>query len=211
MAQVRRGETEPLSAEDRRSLAELLASAGSGAAGRLEEAIQTLRRSVVVRDTIMVGSSQVLAELLARHGRMEELREQATGTFGRLPNGLLESLVHTLVEAGQADAALRIVEELDVAEALDAESDWAPGNRGWLLSQADRCEEALAYAATLPPEEQPPTDLIVAGVLERLGRVDEAIELLRTWEGCSPVAGGRGPRPAREGRRRGGGDAVVRG
>ncbi|MET9725466.1 tetratricopeptide repeat protein [Streptomyces zaomyceticus] len=298
LALVPRGETEPLSAEDRRGLAELLAEVGRvdeaidllapvldedgmahclvqvtegqgrdervlglirpgrplrarvlERAGRLDEAIRVLRGSIIVRDTVMVGTLEDLAELLVRHGRMEELHEQVTGpyarhtvkhyvralrerdreaeaevllrefiaaerypeayrwlliellvrqgrfgdaeevarpTYGHFQNGLLESLVHTLVEAGQADVALRIVEELDAAKALDAESDWALTNRVWLLGQAGRYEEALAYAATLPPEEQPSTDLVVAGVLECLGRVDEAVELLRTGEGSSP-------------------------
>ncbi|MFE1548127.1 hypothetical protein [Streptomyces sp. NPDC058718] len=96
----------------------------------------------------------------------------------------MESLVHTPVEAGQADAALRIVEELDAA--LDAESDRALTNRVWSLGQTGRYGEALAHAATLPPEEQPSTDLVVAGVLERPGRVDEAVELPHTGEGSSP-------------------------
>ncbi|MGA5069351.1 tetratricopeptide repeat protein [Streptomyces exfoliatus] len=218
-------------------------------AGRVEEAVQTLRGSIVVGDTVMVGTVEALAKLLLRHGRMEELREQATGphashtvkyyvralrergreaeaevllrefiaaepypevyrwlllellvrqgrfgdaeevarpTYGQVQNGLLESLVHALVEAGQADMALRIVEERDTAGALDAESDWALTNRVWLLGQAGQYEEALAYAAALPPEEQPYTDRVVAGVLERLGRVDEAVELLRTGDGISP-------------------------
>ncbi|MFI0990603.1 hypothetical protein [Streptomyces exfoliatus] len=298
LALVPQGETESLSAQDCRSLAELLAEAGQvdkainllaprlnedgmlhclvrvtggrardervlglirpgrplrarvlERAGRVEEAVQTLRGSIVVGDTVMVNTVEDLAELLLRHGRMEELREQATGpyarhtvkyyvralrergreaeaeallreliaaepypeayrwlllellvqqgrfgdaeevarpTYGQLQNGLLESLVHALVQAGQAPMALRIVEELDAAEELDAESDWTLTNRVWLLGEAGRYEEALAYAAALPPEERPHADRALAEVLERLGRVDEAVEVLRTGHATSP-------------------------
>ncbi|WP_024756019.1 tetratricopeptide repeat protein [Streptomyces exfoliatus] len=293
------GDAEPRSAEDCRSLAELLAEAGRvdeaiellaprleedgtayclervtegqgrdervldllppaaassrarvlERAGRVEEAARTLRDAIVVRDTVMVGTVKALAGLCLRHGRVEELRELATGrhatyavrdyaralgergrsgeaeallreliaeaepyaehyrwyllellcrqgrfgdaeevarpTYGHEGHGLLESFVHVLVEAGRADLAVRHVEELDAAGVLDEESDWVLVNRVWLLGEAGRYEDALAYAATLPPEEQPYTNMTVSGVLERLGRVDEAVELLRTTEGAS--------------------------
>ncbi|MEU3604939.1 hypothetical protein AB0E83_05700 [Streptomyces sp. NPDC035033] len=217
-------------------------------AGRIEEAVRTLREAIVVRDTVMVGVVEALAELFLRHGRTEELRELATGrhadhavkqyvraleergrgaeaedllresvatreycarprwclvellvrqgrfeearevarpTYGDEGNGILAPLIHVLVDAGQADLALRHVEELEAAGVLDEESDWILSNRVWLLGEAGRCEEALAWAATLPPEEEKYTAVVSAGVLERLGRTDEAVELLRTTEGVS--------------------------
>ncbi|MER6523044.1 hypothetical protein ABT246_40310 [Streptomyces sp. NPDC001553] len=82
-----------------------------------------------------------------------------------------------LHEAGRPDDALALLDERS-AEFIEEHPSWFSSNRIWLLGEAGRHEEALAYAQTL----QPDTYGLRTGqawILEEMGRIEEALTLLR--------------------------------
>ncbi|MFD7324816.1 hypothetical protein ACFV9D_27640 [Streptomyces sp. NPDC059875] len=144
--------------------------------GRVEEAEAILRQ--------FIGSAEypdrfrwALIELLARHGRLSEAVEVGRPTFDYHDACLLEGVIHLLCGAGRLDDALAILDERS-ADFVEEHSSWFTSNRLWLLGEAGRYEEALTYAATLPAGQYGLTETI-ARLLEKSGRVEEAISLLR--------------------------------
>ncbi|MFH8379035.1 hypothetical protein ACH4A7_36620 [Streptomyces cyaneofuscatus] len=118
-----------------------------------------------------------LIELLGRQGRIEEAIEVGRPTFDYHDACLFEGVIHLLHEAGRLDDALALLDERS-AEFVEEHSSWFSSNRIWLLGEADRHEEALAYAGTLPPGMYGLT-VSKAWILDEMGRVEEALALLR--------------------------------
>ena len=125
-----------------------------------------------------------LIELLARQGRLDEAVEVGRPTFDYHDACLLEGVIHLLYEAGRLDEALAILDERS-AEFVEEHPWWFAPKRLWLLGEAGRYEEAFTYAATLPTDEYGLTETI-AWLLEKSGRVQEAIDLLQTSDATSP-------------------------
>lgn len=119
-----------------------------------------------------------LIELLGRQDRIEEAVEVGRPTFDYHDACLFEGIIHLLHKAGRPDDALALLDERS-AEFVENHSSWFSSNRIWLLGEAGRHEEALAYAETLPPDTY---DLTVskAWILEEMGRLEDALMLLRT-------------------------------
>lgn len=118
-----------------------------------------------------------LIELLGGQGRIEEAIEVGRPTFDYHDACLFEGVIHLLHEAGRLDDALALLDERS-AEFVEEHSSWFSSNRIWLLGEAGRHEEALAYAGTLPPDMYGLT-VSKAWILDEMGRVEEALALLR--------------------------------
>ncbi|MFB7328319.1 hypothetical protein [Streptomyces sp. NPDC056190] len=118
-----------------------------------------------------------LIELLDRQGRIEEAVEVGRPTFDYHDACLFEGIIHLLHEAGRLDDALALLDERS-AEFVEEHASWFSSNRIWLLGEAGRHEEALAYAGTLPPDMYGLT-VSKAWILEEMGRLEEALALLR--------------------------------
>ncbi|WP_279329078.1 hypothetical protein [Streptomyces sp. OS603R] len=118
-----------------------------------------------------------LIELLARQGRFEEAVEVGQPTFDHHDACLFDGVIHLLHEAGRLDDALELLDERS-AEFVEEHSSWFSSNRIWLLGEAGRHEEALAYAGTLPPDMYGLT-VSKAWILDEMGCVEEALALLR--------------------------------
>ncbi|MGW7198715.1 tetratricopeptide repeat protein [Streptomyces chryseus] len=118
-----------------------------------------------------------LIELLGRQDRIQEAVEVGRPTFDYHDACLFEGFIHLLREAGRLDDALALLDERS-AEFVEEHSSWFCSNRIWLLGEADRHEEALAYAGTLPPDMYGLT-VSKAWILDEMGRVEEALALLR--------------------------------
>ncbi|MER6345997.1 tetratricopeptide repeat protein [Streptomyces sp. NPDC001595] len=123
------------------------------------------------------GFRRPLIELLARQGRLEEAVEVGRPTFDCHDACLLEGVVHLLYEAGRLDEAVAVLDERST-EFVEEHSSWWALNRLWLLGEAGRYEEALAFAATLPSGEYGVAET-TAWLMGESGRVEEAIDLLR--------------------------------
>ncbi|MET9810792.1 hypothetical protein [Streptomyces halstedii] len=118
-----------------------------------------------------------LIELLGRQGRIEEAIEVGRPTFDYHDACLFEGVIHLLHEAGRLDDSLALLDERS-AEFVEEHSSWFSSNRIWLLGEAGRHEEALAYAETLPRDVYGLT-VSKAWILDEMGCVEEALALLR--------------------------------
>ncbi|MEU9464915.1 hypothetical protein [Streptomyces sp. NPDC048312] len=118
-----------------------------------------------------------LIELLGRQGRIEDAVEVGRPTFDYHDACLFEGVIHLLHEAGRLDDALALLDERS-AEFIEEHSSWFSSNRIWLLGEAGRHEEALAYAETLPPDTYGLT-VSKAWILDEMGRLEDALALLR--------------------------------
>ncbi|MEU9298539.1 hypothetical protein [Streptomyces sp. NPDC048266] len=118
-----------------------------------------------------------LIELLSRQGRIDEAVEVGRPAFDYHDACLFEGVIHLLHEAGRLNDALALLDERS-AEFVEEHSSWFTSNRIWLLGEAGRHEEALAYAGTLPPDMYGLT-ASKAWILEEIGRVEEALALLQ--------------------------------
>ncbi|MFF1595587.1 hypothetical protein ACFVY0_47425, partial [Streptomyces sp. NPDC058286] len=87
-----------------------------------------------------------LIELPARQGRLNEAVQVGRPTFDYHDACVLEGIIQLLHEAGRHDDALAMLDERD-AEFINVHPSWFHSNRMWLLGEAGRDEEALAYAA----------------------------------------------------------------
>ncbi|MFE7616990.1 hypothetical protein [Streptomyces sp. NPDC057496] len=143
--------------------------------GRADEAETVLRRFIAADEWDRFR--RPLIELLGRQGRIEEAVEVGRPTFDHHDACLLESVIHLLAEAGRFDDALAVLDERD-ADFIDEHPSWFHTNRIGLLGEAGRYEEALAHAKTLPTDLYGLTSS-TAWILERAGRVEEALGLLR--------------------------------
>ncbi|WP_370415492.1 hypothetical protein [Streptomyces fradiae] len=107
-------------------------------AGRADEAIRTLGEDIAERRFLTQNTLIAYAELLARHGRLDELRELAVQNA----HELLDVYADALRTGGRAKEA-----ETVMCEAIAAD-DWV-GYRAWLSSallQDGRLDDAVAVA-----------------------------------------------------------------
>ncbi|MFF9019615.1 tetratricopeptide repeat protein [Streptomyces eurythermus] len=144
--------------------------------GQADEAEAVLRRFIATAE-YPDRFRWPLVELLGRQGRLEEAVEVGRPTFEYHDACLFEGVIHLLHEAGRPDQAVALLDERS-AEFVEEHASWFGSNRMWLLGEAGRHEEALAYAETLPSDTYGLT-LDKAWILEEMGRVDEALALLR--------------------------------
>lgn len=153
--------------------------------GQAEEAEVVLRRFIAA-DGSPDRFRWPLMELLTRQGRITEAVEVGQPTFDDHDVCRLAGFIDLLVKAGHLDDALAILDERDAAF-IEEHSSWIQSTRMWVLGEAGRFEEALAYAATLPTDLYRLT-LSTAWILEQSGRLEDALELLqsdaevRAWE-----------------------------
>ncbi|MEU3608541.1 hypothetical protein AB0E83_24325 [Streptomyces sp. NPDC035033] len=108
-------------------------------AGRVDEAIRILAEDVAERRFLPGNALTAYAGLLARHGRLDELRALAAGQDART---LLHVYADALRDHGRAEEA-----ETVMREALAAD-DWV-GHRAWLSSallEDGRLDDAITVA-----------------------------------------------------------------
>ncbi len=176
-------------------------------AGRVDDAVATLQQQVHVQQMTFVNVVEHLADLLARHGRHEELRalihghggdqaafrlarhlEQAGDVAGAVE--LLEPLAASgrpnpsvllaelLVRAGRADDALSVLRRVQP----DGEQDWLLHTWAELMAAAGRVEEALAVLDDLAEGPFGMTWELFEQRLDLLaavGRIEQAVAELR--------------------------------
>ncbi|MGW2952670.1 tetratricopeptide repeat protein [Streptomyces eurythermus] len=145
--------------------------------GLADEAEAVLRRFIATAEH-PDRFRRPLIELLGRQGRIEEAVEVGRPTFEYHDACLFEGVIHLLHEAGRPDDAVALLDERS-AEFVEEHPSWVSSNRMWLLGEAGRYAEALAYAETLPPDMYGLT-VEKAWILEKSGRFDEALALLRS-------------------------------
>lgn len=176
--------------------------------GRVDEAADLLRRHVFWGGMYHVNHIEQLADLLARHDRVRELRKLAAGQAGdeaaqRLarwyaakgdPDKALRSLrkfvrnwtpseafvaVEILTEQGKIDEALDVVRPMALEEGADPYCA-APLYFG-LLAEHGRHDEALAFIDQVARGGETPSDLLRmrAAFLRRSGRAEEAVRELK--------------------------------
>ncbi|WP_179890371.1 tetratricopeptide repeat protein [Streptomyces sp. st140] len=150
-------------------------------AGRPEEAESLLREYIPT--TNCPGNYQnLLMELLVRQGRLDDAVEAARPTFEDRWDGLLQAAVLMLAEHGRHAQALQLLEERS-PEFLEESAHWVPSSRWWLMGESGRCREAIAEIASALDLESDERDTTVAWLLAQDGRLDEAINLLRSCSG----------------------------
>ncbi|MEU7281582.1 hypothetical protein AB0A69_22820 [Streptomyces sp. NPDC045431] len=180
--------------------------------GRTDEAIAVLR----THGSVPVDNRDPLAELLVRHGRIDELRAYATGE-GR--PAAVERLVRVLEAQGDVDGAVEVYrrhaedhgghalallahllarhgrggEAIDVLRAEGGSADdWMLDVLCGLFAAAGRAEEGLAYLDALKDRrgrEEWELFRLRGPLMAACGRLDEAVEEARAHpEGASPYA-----------------------
>jgi tetratricopeptide (TPR) repeat protein len=158
------------------------------------QALEDRGRSKEAEDVLQafIGSAKYpdrlrwpLIELLARQGRLDDAIEVGRPTFDYHDACLLEGIIHLLYDAGRIDDALAILDERST-EFVEEHASWFASNRLWLMGEACQYEEALAYAATLPADQYGLTET-TAWLLEKSGRAEEAIDLLRANHSERPL------------------------
>ncbi|GHG75419.1 tetratricopeptide repeat protein [Streptomyces griseocarneus] len=115
--------------------------------GRTDEAIALLR----TRETTSVNGRDQLAELFARHGRIDELREYAAEPLGDAARRLAEHLE----ERGDVAGAIEVYRPL-VADG----STYAPMRLAELLARHGRGDEAVEVLRSLPRSEGGDSDCV---------------------------------------------------
>lgn len=108
-------------------------------AGRADEAIRILGQDIAGRRFPAQNTLTAYAELLARHGRLDDLRELATGQDAHT---VLDIYAGALRDHGRAEEA-----EVVMRDAI-ADDDWV-GYRAWLSSallRDGRLDDAIAVA-----------------------------------------------------------------
>ncbi|MFC8464548.1 hypothetical protein [Streptomyces sp. NPDC057250] len=108
-------------------------------AGRADEAIRLLGEDIAGRRFLSQNTLTAYAELLARHGRLDELSELATGQDA---HSVLDTYAGALRDHGRAREAETVM------RAAIAADDWV-GYRAWLSSfllRNDRLDDAIAVA-----------------------------------------------------------------
>ncbi|MEU3657283.1 hypothetical protein AB0E67_31730 [Streptomyces sp. NPDC032161] len=148
-------------------------------AGRAPEG-ETMLREFIDTTDYPRNYQSLLMELLARQGRIDEAVEAVRTTFEDPWEGLLQPAVLMLAENGLHERALRLLDERS-PEFLEESLDWVPSNRWLLMGESGRCREAIAEVEAMPGLEPDERDTTIAWLLAQDGRVDEAIDLLRSY------------------------------
>lgn len=146
--------------------------------GRGQEAEAVLRE--IIDATDHSNHRSTLIGLLSQQGRIDEAVEAGRPTFEYYDCGNhLEWAIHLLVEDGRPERALELLDERS-AEYVKEHTHSVQSRRLGLLAEAGRHQEAIAEAMALPAEEYWDRDTTIAWLWEEVGRVDEAIALLRS-------------------------------
>ncbi|MEV6297651.1 hypothetical protein AB0M41_46610 [Streptomyces sp. NPDC051896] len=139
--------------------------------GRVDEAVQALQRNLDTGNSISVNVVEELAQLLARHERLQDLEELTTRSYGQYAIG---QLIGKLEELGRTDAAF--------AAARRAAADHpmrGPAHLADLLVRHGRPDEALEAARPLLADRD--CGCYEQGLLTKLvehGHPDTAYDLL---------------------------------
>ncbi|MFE4977019.1 tetratricopeptide repeat protein [Kitasatospora sp. NPDC056651] len=144
--------------------------------GRVQEAEAVLREALEAGDRY---GRQHLMAFLARRGRLDEAVEVGRPTYEHTDGNLLHEAIELLIKAGRPERALELVDGLGAAY-VDAHSDVLRYTRLRLLAKAGRHAESIAEARALSEREPGQWDTTLAWLLERDGRTDEAVSLLRS-------------------------------
>ncbi|WP_327236732.1 hypothetical protein OG349_25105 [Streptomyces sp. NBC_01317] len=108
-------------------------------AGRADDAIRVLGQDITGRRSLTQNTLTAYAELLARHGRLEELRDLATGQDA---HAVLDIYADALRRHGRAEEAEAVMRDAITSD------DWV-GYRAWLsatLLADGRLDDAIAVA-----------------------------------------------------------------
>ncbi|WP_329099052.1 hypothetical protein [Streptomyces sp. NBC_01439] len=108
-------------------------------AGHADEAIRILGQDIAGRNYLTQNTLTAYAGLLSRHGRLDELRELATGQDAR---AVLDLYAGALRDHGRAEEAETVMREAIAAD------DWV-GYRAWLSStllRDGRLDDAISVA-----------------------------------------------------------------
>ncbi|WP_224281472.1 hypothetical protein [Streptomyces sp. LS1784] len=117
---------------------------------------------------------------LARRGRLDEAVGVGRSTYGYHGRGnLLHEAVDLLIRDGRPERALELLDGLGTAY-VDAHSAHVRHTRLRLLAKAGRYAEGVAEAKALSVQEPGQWDTMLAWLLDRDGRTDEALDLLRS-------------------------------
>ncbi|MHB9863881.1 hypothetical protein [Streptomyces sp. YIM S03343] len=147
--------------------------------GRLDEAVQALQRNLDNGNSVSVNVVEELAQLLARHERLQELEELTTRSYGRYAVG---ALIGKLEELGRTDAAF--------AAARRAATDHpmhGPAHLADLLVRHGRPGEVLEAARALLADRD--CGCYEQGLLMKLvehGHPDTAYDLLAELASLAP-------------------------
>ncbi|MFC8719026.1 hypothetical protein [Kitasatospora sp. NPDC057198] len=146
--------------------------------GRVDEAVDLLAADVAARRYGPQNNVEHYARLLARHGRIDALRDLA----GTEPRAAVTVYVRVLEDAGRYDEAIALTEGRSPEFLSENEEFWLRSNRWWLLGEAGRARGAIAEIEALPPGDAAETEereLTVTGLPARDGRTEEAALLRR--------------------------------
>ncbi|MEU8924315.1 hypothetical protein AB0D10_25810 [Kitasatospora sp. NPDC048545] len=166
-----------LAAEDHRSAFDVYATALEDA-GRAPEAEALLRKGIEAHDH--PKDRVALMHLLVRQGRIDEAVETGRPTYAYYDCwNLLHWALELLVDDGRPGPALELLEGLTGAY-VEGHPDQVLRLRLWLLREAGRCAEGIAEATALNEREPGEWDTALARLLERDGRSEEALALLRS-------------------------------
>ncbi|MQY40396.1 hypothetical protein SRB17_84290 [Streptomyces sp. RB17] len=139
--------------------------------GRLDEAVQALQRNLGTGNSVSVNVVEELAQLLARHERLQDLEELTKRSYGQYAVG---KLIGKLEELGLTDAAFAVARRAAADHPMRG-----PAHLADLLVRHGRPDEALEAAGPLLADrdcgcyEQGPLMKLV----ER-GHLDTACDLL---------------------------------
>ncbi|GIE28535.1 hypothetical protein Ait01nite_015800 [Actinoplanes italicus] len=146
--------------------------------GRVAEAVAALRPFAEDGNTDVAGA---LADLFLRQGRIDDATEvlyAGIRSEGGAHGCTRARLWTMLIEAGRLDEALRLLGELE--RDFEGQEENLQ-DRIWLLQELGRDEEVLALLRAHPRAGEGYWLCRQAAVLTRIGRADEAIELLRPY------------------------------
>ncbi|MFJ9448255.1 hypothetical protein ACIRRH_41545 [Kitasatospora sp. NPDC101235] len=166
-----------LAAEDHRSALDVYAKALEDA-GRASEAETVLREGIEAHDH--PKDRAALMRLLVRRGRVDEAVETGRPTYEYYDCwNFLHWALELLVDDGRPDRALELLDGLTDAY-VEEHPDQVRHLRLWLLGEAGRCAEGISEATALNKREPGEWDTALARLLERDGRLEEALALLRS-------------------------------
>ncbi|MER7756404.1 hypothetical protein [Kitasatospora sp. NPDC097643] len=166
-----------LAAEDHRSALDVYAKALEDA-GRVDEAETVLRDGIEAHGH--PKDRAALMRLLVRRGRVDEAVETGRPTYEYYDCwNFLHWALELLVEDGRPGRALELLDGI-TDEYVKEHLDQVRHLRLWLLGEAGRYKEGIAEATALNEREPGEWDTALARLLERDGRTEEALALLRS-------------------------------
>ncbi|MFE3760395.1 hypothetical protein ACFXPI_01300 [Streptomyces sp. NPDC059104] len=141
-------------------------------AGRPEEAIRVLGESIAAKRYLEHNTPTAYAELLARHGRIEELRELVDGDHTHVA---LPCYAHALESHGRADEAEAVLRKFIASTEHPERYYWPLID---LLARQGRIDEAVEVGrATFDGHDACLLDAVIR-LLHDAGRFEDALALL---------------------------------